>query len=170
MFQSNSHLADPISCVHLRRVTFKGTTKYFDQLECFFTIFGSTIESLSIHIDLMYYTVDGQRLERSLLKNMSRLSSFDLIIHSNATCSDPMAIESFQSPAWQQFSPVVYWYDLRAHQQTIFTLPYRSDRVRQHFNRHRLISLFVPFLLVQISLKWVNLIVDLQSACFTLFW
>jgi hypothetical protein len=114
----------------IRRVTFMGCTKYFDHLESFFARFGSTIEYLSINIDLMYYIIDGKRLERELLDKMPCLTSFDLIIHSTATYCDPIEIETFQSSTWHKFNPIVYCNDIHAHEHTIFTLPYKSDRVK----------------------------------------
>ena len=117
----------------LRYVTFTGCTKYFDHLEHFFTIFGLTIEYVSINIDLMYYLVDGKRLEHGLLDKMPCLSSFDLTIHSTAVYCDRIDIETFQSSIWQKFNPVMYWNDIHTHQHTIFTLPYKSDRVKKLF-------------------------------------
>jgi hypothetical protein len=119
-----------VSIPTLRRVTFTGCTKYFDHLETFFTMFGSTIEYLFINIDLMYYIIDGKRLEHGLLDKMPCLSSFDLIIHSTAAYCDPIDIQTFQSLTWQKFNPIVYWNDNHVHQHTIFTLPYKSDRVK----------------------------------------
>ncbi len=113
----------------LRRVTFTGSTKYFDHLKIFFATFGSTIEYLLINIDLMYCIIDGKRLERELLDKMPCLSSFDLIIHSTATYCNPIEIETFQSLTWQKFNPIVYCNDIHAHEHTIFTLPYKSNRV-----------------------------------------
>jgi hypothetical protein len=130
MVQPISSTKRTISNDRLHRVTFTGCTKYFDHLECFFAIFGSTIEYLSLNIDLMYFIIDGKRLEYELLNKMPCLSSLDLIIHSTATYSDPIEISTFQSSIWQKFNPVVYINDLHAHEHTIFTLPYKSDRVR----------------------------------------
>jgi hypothetical protein len=113
----------------LRRVTFTGSSKYFDQFECFFIIFGLTIESLVIHMDLMFSTIDGQQLEHALLKRMPRLLSLDLILHSTAVYTEPINMDRFRTELWQHYSPIVYWYDIRAHQQIIFTLPYRCERV-----------------------------------------
>ena len=133
-----SHLS-PSKCFStsppLRRVTFAGSSKYFDQFEPFFAQFGSTIEALSIHMDLMYYTIDGEHFEQILLKNMPNLSSLNLIMHSSTGHADPARILSFQSSVWQRFDPIVYWFDARAHQQTIFTLPYQSDRVSRKRER-----------------------------------
>jgi hypothetical protein len=126
----------------LQHVTFTGCTKYFDHMEIFFTTFGSTIKSLTINIDLMYYIVDGKRLEYGLLNKMPYLSSLDLIIHSTAAYCDRIEIETFQTSTWQKFNPVVYWNDIHAHQHTIFTLPYKFDRVRTieyHFSTFFLI-------------------------------
>lgn len=133
-FRIEEHMVQPKPNIEgyntLQRVTFTGCTKYFVHLEIFFTTFGSTIKYLTINIDLMYYTVDGKRLEHGLLNKMPCLSSLDLIIHSTATYCDPIEIETFQTLIWQKFNPVVYWNDIHAHQHTIFTLPYKSDRVR----------------------------------------
>jgi hypothetical protein len=114
----------------LERVTFTGCSKYFDHMEHFFATVGATIQCLVINLDLIYYTVDGKRLEHSLLEKMPRLSSLDLILHSTAVYCDPVAIKTFQTSAWQKFNSVLCWNDTRAHQHTIFTLPYKSDRVR----------------------------------------
>jgi len=121
-------------CSTLRSVTFTGWIKYFDHMESFFTTFGSTIEYLSMDIDFRYHTIDGTRLEHGLLDKMPRLSSLDLNIFSPMADSDPIAIETFQSSAWQQVNPVVYWYDLLSQQHTICTLPYKSDRVSNCFD------------------------------------
>jgi hypothetical protein len=121
-------------CNTLRSVTFTGWIKYFDHLKSFFATFGSTIERLLINICLMYYTVDGTQLEHAFLDKMPRLSSFDLIIFSEQSADDPMEIETFQSFTWQQFNPVVYWNDVHAQQHTIFTLPYKSDKVSDCFD------------------------------------
>jgi hypothetical protein len=134
MVQPTSNIEQITSSNTLRRVTFTGSTKYFDHLESFFANFGSTIEYLSINIDLIYYIIDGKRLERELLDKMPCLSSLDLIIHSTTTYCDPLEIETFQSSTWQKFNPIVYCNDLHAHEHTIFTLPYKSDRVRDCFN------------------------------------
>ncbi len=120
--------------VTLCRVTFTGSTKYFDHFEIFFATFGSTIKYLSINIDLMYYIIDGKRLERELL---------DLIIHSTATYCDPIEIETFQSLTWQKFNPIVYCNDIHAHEHTIFTLPYKSDRV---IELNFMINIYLNFL------------------------
>jgi len=120
-------------CKTLRSVTFTGWIKYFDHLESFFSTFGSTIEYLLLDIHLMYFTVDGTRLERGLLDKMPRLSSLDLIIFAAVADGDPIEIETFQSFAWQQFNPVAYWYDIHAQEHTLFTLPYKSNRVRGLF-------------------------------------
>jgi len=130
MVQPTSNVEGLSSYNTLQRVTFTGCTKYFDHLETFFATFGSTIQYLTINIDLMYYTVDGKRLEHGLLNKMPCLSSLDLIIHSTAVYCDPIDIKTFQSLIWHKFNPVVYWNDIHAHQQTIFTVPYKSDRVR----------------------------------------
>jgi hypothetical protein len=130
MVQPSCDVKGVTACSTLRCVSFTGYTKYFDHMESFFATFGSTIESLLMNIELMYYTVDGKQLEYGLLDKTPRLSSLDLIIHSTAAYSDPIKIETFQSSAWQKFNPIVYWNDLHAHQHTIFTLPYKSDRVR----------------------------------------
>ncbi|CAF1462369.1 unnamed protein product [Rotaria sordida] len=122
------------SCNTLHSVTFTGWIKYFDHMEMFFATFGSTIESLFLNIDLMFRGVDGKRLEQSLLDKMPRLSSLDLIIHSTVADSDPLEIETFQSFTWKQFNPIVYWNDSYAHQHTIFTLPYKSDRFKHLSN------------------------------------
>lgn len=90
----------------------------------------------------MYRTVNGTQLERGLLDKMSRLLSLDLIIFSGANYDDPIEIETFQSFTWQQFNPVVYWYDIHAQQHMLFTLPYRSDRVRDCF---QLLNQFICF-------------------------
>ena len=136
-FRSEDRMVQPPSSIEqapsnntLRRVSFIGCTKYFSHLENFFASFGSTIEYFSIGIDLMYYIIDGKRLEREVLNQMPCLSSFDLIIHSTPTYCDPLDINTFQSSTWQKYNPLVYCHDLHAHEHTIFTLPYKSDRVR----------------------------------------
>jgi len=134
MVQPSSPLERVISKTTLRRVIFTGCTKYFDHLECFFATFGSTIEYLSINIDLIYYIIDEKRLERELLDKMPCLSSLDLIIHSTATYCEPIEIETFQSLTWQKFNPIVYCNDIHAHEHTIFTLPYKSDRFKHLSN------------------------------------
>jgi hypothetical protein len=98
-------------------------------LESFFATFGSTIEYLSLKIHLMYFTVDGARLERALLDKMPRLSSLDLLIFSAVSDDEPIQIETFQSFTWQQLNPIAYWYDVHAQQHMIFTVPYKSNRV-----------------------------------------
>jgi hypothetical protein len=77
----------------------------------------------------MFLTVDGTRLERNLLDKMPRLTSFNLNIFSTFTDEDPIQIETFQSFTWEQLNPVVYWYDIHAQQHTLFTLPYKLNRV-----------------------------------------
>ena len=114
----------------LKHVTFTGSTKYFDHIENFCSLFGSTIEYFSLNLDLIYYIIDGKRLERELLDQMPHLSSLDLILHSTATYCDPLDIQTFRNPIWEKYNPVVYCYDLHAHEHTIFTLPYKSDRVK----------------------------------------
>ena len=114
----------------LRRVIFAGSTKYFDHLEIFFATFGSSVEYLSMNIDLMYYIIDGKRFERELLDKMPDLLALDLIIHSTAAYCDPIEIDTFQTLTWQKFNPIVYCHDVHGHEHTIFTLPYKSDRVR----------------------------------------
>lgn len=131
LFQSINHLKFVELRSNLRHVTFIGTTKSFDQFNLFFAVFGSTIETLSLQIDMMFNVVNGQDLEKHLLNNLPRLSSLNLILHSSAVYSEPMKISQFQSSTWEKFSPIVYWHDIRAHQQTIFTTPYRSDRVEK---------------------------------------
>ncbi|CAF0916147.1 unnamed protein product [Rotaria sp. Silwood1] len=128
IIQPTSYAENVTLCKTLHRVTFTGCTKYFEHVEHFFTIFGSTIKCLTIHIDLMYYIVDGKRLEQELLSKMPCLSLLDLIIHSIMTHCNPIEIETFQNSSWQNFNPIVYWNDIHAHQHTIFTLPYRSSR------------------------------------------
>lgn len=130
VFQSQLLPADDFSPPPLRHVTFTGSSKYFDQFKSFFVQFGSTIESLSIHMDLMFYNIDGEQFEQALLKNMPNLSSLNILMHSNAGHAEPSRILSFQTSVWERFDPVVYWFDTRAHQQSIFTVPYQSDRVR----------------------------------------
>jgi hypothetical protein len=157
-------------CNTLRSVTFTGSIKYFDHFQSFFATFGSTIEFLSINIYLMYYTIDGTRLERELLDKMPHLSSFDLIIFSAACDDDPIEIETFQSFTWQQFNPVGYWNDIHAQQHTIFTLPYKSDRVRDCFN---LVYQFIDcsrFLFsVRVFFKRLCFNLCIKSISFTLF-
>ncbi|CAF1210800.1 unnamed protein product [Rotaria sp. Silwood1] len=114
-------------CNKLHSVTFTGWIKYFEHMESFFATFGSTIEYLSMNIDCRYYLFDGKRLEHGLLEKMPRLSSLDLIIFSPLVDNDPIEIETFQSFAWQNFNPIVYWNDVRAQQYMLFTLPYKSD-------------------------------------------
>ena len=53
----------------------------------------------------MFYTIDGQHFEQILLKNMPKLSSLNLIMHSTKGHADPNRILSFQSSIWQQFDP-----------------------------------------------------------------
>jgi len=78
----------------------------------------------------MFLTVDGTRLERKLLDKMPRLASLDLNIFSTFSDEDdPIQIETFKSFTWEQLNPVVYWYDIHAQQHTLFTLPYKLDRV-----------------------------------------
>ncbi|CAF0994391.1 unnamed protein product [Adineta steineri] len=134
LVQPKPNLDSVITHNKLYRVTFIGCTKYFDHLENFFSTFGSTIECLTINIDLMYYIIDGKRLENGLLNKMPCLSSLDIIIHSTAVYSNPLDIETFRSTTWQKFNPVIYWNDTHAHQKTIFTLPYKSDRFKHLSN------------------------------------
>ena len=77
----------------------------------------------------MYFVVDGTRLEHNLLDKMPRLSSLRLSISSIYVDDDPIQIETFQSFAWEQINPVVYWHDILAQEHMLFTLPYRSDQV-----------------------------------------
>ena len=131
MVQPPSSSIDRDSSTHsLTRVIFTGSTKYFDHIETFCALFGSTIEYFSINLHLIYYIIDGKRLERELLDQMPRLVSLNLIFHSTATYCDPLDIKTFQNPTWDKYNPLVYCYDLHAHEHTIFTLPYKSDRVR----------------------------------------
>lgn len=116
-------------CKTLRTVTFTGWIKYFDHLESFFATFGSTIECLSLKIRLMFLAVDGTRLEHRLLDKMPRLESLNLNIFSTFSDDEPVQIEPFQTFAWEQFDPVIYWFDTHAQQQTLFTFPYRLHRV-----------------------------------------
>mgnify|MGYP001029737409 FL=1 len=139
-FRNEDRMVEPVISTNrlnsnsiLNRVIFTGSTKYFEHLEIFFTYFGHSIEYLSIQLDLMYSIIDGKRLERELLTKMPRLSSIDLLIHSTATYCEPLSIETFQSSIWQQFHPVVYCYDIQAHEHTLFTLPYKFDRVNFGF-------------------------------------
>jgi hypothetical protein len=166
MVEPTPHIKGVISPNALHRVTFTGCTKYFDHLENFFTTFGSTIECLSINIDLMYYIIDGKRFELGVLEKMPYLSSLDLIIHSTAAYCDPIDIETFRSLTWQKFNPVVYWNDIHAHQHTIFTLPYKSDRVKDDFNRIKLINILF---LVQTSFERFSFILCIKSTSFFLF-
>lgn len=118
----------------LRSVTFMGWIKYFDHLETFFAVFGPTIEYLSLNINLRYRAIDGSQLEQAVLNKLPRLSSIDLIIVSSLVDSEPIEIETFQNFTWQQFKPVLYWYDIQAKQHMLFTLPYKFDRVSCNFN------------------------------------
>ncbi|CAF3822933.1 unnamed protein product [Rotaria sordida] len=131
MIQPTLYVENVTLCKTLHRVTFTGCTKYFEYFEHFFTTFGSTIKYLTINIDLMYNIVDGKRLEQELLSKMPCLLSLNLIIHSIIPHCDPIEIETFQNSSWQNFNPIVYWNDIHAHQHTIFTLPYRSNRCNQ---------------------------------------
>ena len=128
--KDNSHLA-----TKLHSVSFTGATKYFDHIEQFFTCVGLAIKYLCISIDLIYYIIDGKRLQQNVLMKMPRLSSLDLLIHSTLTYCDPIDIQTFQSSFWQKFNSIIYWHDTRAHQHTLFTLPYKSDRVSQELRR-----------------------------------
>jgi hypothetical protein len=102
----------------------------------------------------MYNTVDGTQLERELLDKMPRLSSLDLIIFSAVSDRDPIEIETFQSFTWENFNPVAYWYDSYAQQHMLFTLPYKSDRVRVYFHSiYQLIHCSCFLLLVPIFFK-----------------
>ena len=120
-------------CNTLNRVIFTGCTKYFHHLEKFFLKFGSTIKYLTINIELIYSIIDGKRFENEVLNKMPCLLSLNLIIHSIAICSDPINIETFQNLSWQKFNPIVSCNDIHSHQHTIFTLPYSSNQVRNHF-------------------------------------
>ncbi|CAF0967212.1 unnamed protein product [Didymodactylos carnosus] len=141
-------------CRSLHSVTFTGWIKYFDHMKSFFTNFGSTIECLSLNIDLMFLTVDGKGLEQGLLDKMPRLSSLDLIIHSTVADSDPLDIKTFQSFTWQKFNPIVYWNDRHAHQHTIFTLPYKCDQF--HHLSNEFVSSCVSNRPVSLSFKHVR--------------
>lgn len=77
----------------------------------------------------MHWVIDGTRLEHHLLDKMPRLFSLRLSISSIYVDSDPIQIEPFQTFAWEQINPIVYWYDIHAQQHLLFTLPYRSDKV-----------------------------------------
>ncbi len=121
-------------CQTLRAVTFTGWIKYFDHLESFFSTFGSTIEYVFLDISLIYLMVDGTRLERNLLDKMPRLTSFNLNIFSTFSDEFPIQIETFQNLTWQRLNPVFYWYDTHAQQQTLFTLPYKSNQVCHCFD------------------------------------
>ena len=132
LIQPEVPVLDATPCDVLRRVTFTGCTRNFDHVESFFGSFGSTIECLSINLDLLYCTVNGHELEDALLNEMPRLSSLNLIIHSTAVFSEPIKISTLQSVAWQRFHPLVHWHDRHAHQQTMFTVPYLSNRVGCH--------------------------------------
>ncbi|CAF1215228.1 unnamed protein product [Adineta ricciae] len=132
--KDNSHLANK-----LQSVSFTGASKYFDHIEQFFTCVGMAIEYLCISIDLIYYIIDGKRLQQNVLMKMPRLSSLDLLIHSALTYCDPIDIQTFRSSYWQQFNSIIYWHDIRAHQHTLFTLPYKSDRFK-HFSNNFLSS------------------------------
>ncbi|CAF2799969.1 unnamed protein product [Rotaria sp. Silwood2] len=134
MIQPTSYVENVTLCKTLHRVTFTGCTKYFEHLEHFVATFGLTIKCFTININLMYYIVDGKRLEQELLKKMPCLSSFNLIIHSIMTHCDPIDIKTFQNSSWQNYNPIVYWNDIRAHQHTIFTLPYRSSQFKHLSN------------------------------------
>lgn len=95
----------------------------------FFETFGSSIENVSLEILLMHRIINGTQLEHNLLDKMPRLSSLQLNISSIYVEDEPMQIETFQSFSWEQINPIVYWYDVRAQQHLLFTLPYRLDRV-----------------------------------------
>ncbi len=98
-------------------------------------MFGSTIEYLCLKISLMFLTVDGTRLEHKLLNRMPRLTSLNLNILSRfSDDTDLMKIETFQSSAWEQLNPIVYWYDIHDQQHMLFTLPYKLNRVRDCFH------------------------------------
>ncbi|CAF2003217.1 unnamed protein product [Rotaria magnacalcarata] len=134
MIQPTCYFKNLISCNTLRRITFTGCTKYFEHLAHFFATFGSTIQCLTINIDLIYNVIDGLRLERELLNKMQCLASFDLIIHSILTHRESIEINTFQTLSWRKFNPIVYWNDIHAHQHTIFTLPYRSNTFKHLSN------------------------------------
>ncbi|CAF3884420.1 unnamed protein product, partial [Rotaria magnacalcarata] len=134
MIQPTCYFKNLISCNTLRRITFTGCTKYFEHLAHFFATFGSTIQCLTINIDLIYNVIDGLRLERELLNKMQCLASFDLIIHSIQTHRESIEINTFQTLSWRKFNPIVYWNDIHAHQHTIFTLPYRSNTFKHLSN------------------------------------
>ena len=70
----------------LRSVSFTGWIKYFDHMESFFAIFGSTIEYLSLNIETRYYILHGKQFEQALLEKMPNLLSLDLIIFSGEIC------------------------------------------------------------------------------------
>lgn len=77
----------------------------------------------------MYRIFDGKQLETSLLAKIPRLSSLDFIIKSFVVDKSPIEIETFRSPTWQQFNPVVYSFDIEAQQHMIFTTPYKSKTI-----------------------------------------
>ncbi|CAF4510454.1 unnamed protein product [Rotaria socialis] len=134
MIQPTCYFKNLISCNTLQRITFTGCTRYFEHLSHFFATFGSTIQCLTINIDLMYNAIDGVRLERELLNKMQCLASFDLIIHSILAHRESIGINTFQTLSWRKFNPIVYWNDIHAHQHTIFTLPYRSNTFKHLSN------------------------------------
>lgn len=77
----------------------------------------------------MFAAVDGHMLEQNFLARMPRLSSFKFFIRSHLRDEHESTIETFQSIAWQRWAPIVYCGDPYTSEQTLFTLPYRSQEV-----------------------------------------
>jgi hypothetical protein len=101
---------------------------------------------------------------------MPRLSSLDLIIFAAVAGDDLIEIETFQSLAWQQFNPVAYWYDIHAQQHTLFTLPYKFNRVRDYFDSICHLTHCPCFLYsVRVSFKRFYFNLCIKKTSFTLF-
>ena len=124
-----------IPCKNLRHVTLTGYANYFDYLDRFFAAYGSTIESLTLNLTLEGSPPDGQVLERDLLNQIPRLSSFDFLLLSYPTAGDAASyIRTFQTIAWQKLNPIMCWNHRfegdSQHNFSTCTLPYKFHHVR----------------------------------------
>jgi len=123
-------------CKMLCDVKITGEVKQNDELNKFFTIFGSTIKFLTLNVEIKN---DEHHIQFNydIFDKMPLLSSFNFIIrrtfyswgHDAANLVDDLI---FQTDKWQQFGPIISWErykDRYCYNYSICNLPYKFDCV-----------------------------------------
>ena len=119
----------------LRDITITGEPDYRHGFNEFFSIFGSTIKSLTHNITIHYDQSFFTQFEHNLFDEMLFLTSYNFVIvwhrwnYASKGATFIIDIQTFLNNKWQQFRPVVCWDPGEKFnpQTTMCNLPYKFN-------------------------------------------